>query len=331
MSGIVLLTITPQLGAQTRNQTSDKTSEGFVNNNGVNIWYKVEGADTSDATPLIIIHGGPGATARPFEKTIGPELSKNRKVVYMDYRGAGRSERPKDPDQYSFDILSDDIEALRKHLGINKWALFGHSNGGVTVITYAKKYPAHVSSIILCCPLLSPTDLEMNMIYKVALAPSAQYEEARAIYQSNGTYEERFFKLLDLIDQETRYTLQYHHPENRDVLEKIQTQLGEEIGRGLMAPALVQGLIKNGLFEFDAFKSANELAMPTLLLLGRYDSEVSLDNAMKFSLAVPDGYVALLDNSGHHPYLEETEKSVGHITSFLIRHSDDLDSQILNE
>ena len=318
---ICLLIIVPQLEAQSETQLLKSNGEGYVTNDGVKIWYRVEGTSTANSIPLIIIHGGPGCTARPFEKTIGPEIAKARQVIYMDYRGCGRSDRPKDPNKYSFAILASDAEAIRKKLGIEKWSVFGHSNGGATAITYALKYPNSVAALILCCPLLSPTDLEMNMIHKVALTPSDQYEEARAIYKSNESSEVRFDKLLELIDQQTRYKFQYYDPKNNDVLNNMQAELGKEIGKDLMEPALIQGLIANGFFEFDAFKSANDLRMPVLVLLGRYDSEISLDNAMKFALTVPDGYVALLNKSGHHPYLEETQATAQQINSFLLRHS----------
>jgi proline iminopeptidase len=296
-------------------------SEGYVTNGGVRIWYKVEGANLSNAIPLLMIHGGPGATARPFEKTIGPEISRNRPVIYMDYRGAGRSARPKDPGQYSLVILASDAEAIRKHLGIEKWSVFGHSNGGATAIAYALQYTGHVATIILCDPLLSPIDLEMNMIHKVALAPADKFEQARAIYKSAQSDEERFGKLLDLIDVKTRYGFQYFNPDNSAVLERIQADLAREIGKELMEPALIQGLMASGLFQFDAFKSAKDLPMPVLILLGRYDSEVSIDNAMKFALTVPDGYVTVLNQSGHHPYLEETKSSAQQINVFLSSHS----------
>lgn len=86
---ICLLIIVPQLEAQSQKQVLKSDSEGFVTNSGVKIWYKVEGTSTSNSIPLVIIHGGPGATARPFEKTIGPEIAKVRQVIYMDYRGSG--------------------------------------------------------------------------------------------------------------------------------------------------------------------------------------------------------------------------------------------------
>jgi pimeloyl-ACP methyl ester carboxylesterase len=87
-----------------------------------------------------------------------------------------------------------------------------------------------------------------------------------------------------------------------------------------MEPALMQGLIEHGFFEFDAFKTSRRLTMPVLLVLGRYDSEISIDNAMRFSLSVPDGYTALLDKSGHHPYLEETKASAAIVDGFLSRY-----------
>ena len=308
------------LPAQTKSNFTD--GEGFVNVDGVKIWYKVEGARGTNKTPVLMIHGGPGATARPFEKTIGPLLANSRPVIYMDYRGAGRSDRPKDPKKYSFTILANDAEVLRKHLGIEKWAVFGHSNGGATALTYALRDSNHVAAVILCDPLLSPADLEMNMIHKTALAPADKYEQARAIYKSGASEEERFGRLLDLLDQKTRDSFQFYDPVNSSLYGQIQSELSKEIGKGLMEPALIQGLIASGFFQFDAFKSAAFVSMPTLLILGRYDSEISLDNSMKFALTVPDGYVAVMNRSGHHPYLEETIASAEKIDAFLSVHVD---------
>jgi proline iminopeptidase len=318
-ASIILLAIVLVVGslpAQTKSNLTD--GEGFVNNDGLKIWYKVDGARGTNTTPLLMIHGGPGATARPFEKTIGPVLAKSRPVIYMDYRGTGRSDRPKDLKKYSFTILASDAEVLHKHLGIGKWAVFGHSNGGATALTYARRDSNHVAAIILCDPLLSPADLEMN----TALAPADKYEQARAIYKSGAGEEERFGRLLDLLDQKTRDSFQFYDPVNSSRYGRIQNELSKEIGKGLMELALIQGLIASGFFQFDAFKSAAQVTMPTLLLLGRYDSEISIDNSMKFALAAPDGYVAVMNRSGHHPYLEETIASGEKIDAFLSAHVD---------
>jgi pimeloyl-ACP methyl ester carboxylesterase len=162
------------------------------------------------------------------------------------------------------------------------------------------------------------------MIHKVALTPLNQFEQARAVYKSNQSEEVRFNKLLELIDMKTRYKFQYYDSENSAALNKIQDDLGKEIGKSLMGPALIGGLISSRLLQFNAFDSANNLLMPVLILLGRYDSEISLNNAMKFALTIPDGYIALLNSSGHHPYLEETKACAQRLSDFLLRHSPDL-------
>ncbi len=82
----------------------------------------------------------------------------------------------------------------------------------------------------------------------------------------------------------------------------------------------MQGLIAGGFFQFDAFMSAADLPMRVLLLLGRYDSETSIENAMRFALTVPDGYIAILSQSGHHPYLEEKVASAEQVNLFLSDH-----------
>jgi pimeloyl-ACP methyl ester carboxylesterase len=65
---------------------------------------------------------------------------------------------------------------------------------------------------------------------------------------------------------------------------------------------------------------AGELTGPVLVLVGRYDSEISVDNAIRFSLAVPDGRVVILERSGHHPYLEETDVCAQKIAAFVAQH-----------
>ena len=295
----------------------------FCNREGVQIWYRVEGNLNSENTPILLIHGGPGATAYPFEKTIGPLLARNRPVIYMDYRGSGRSDRPNSPDAYSFEILAADAEHIRQKLGIEKWAVFGHSNGGATALTYACNYPSPTVSLLLCDPLLSAEDLQINMINKVLMSPPDRYVAARETYQSDRSMEDKFSTLLELIDQETRYRFQYYRAESSDVLNQIQNELSERMQRGLMAPQLIQGLIQNGFFEFDAHALASDLNMPILLLLGRYDCEISLDNAKRFAMEIRNGYVEFFDKSGHHPYLEETEKCSKVIESFLQAEADD--------
>ena len=106
----LLATLFLLLIAHLQVQSQATETEGYVVNDSTRVWFRVEGGVHTDAIPILLLHGGPGATARPFEKTIGPLLGKTHKVIYMDYRGAGRSDRPNDPAKYSLAVLASDIE-----------------------------------------------------------------------------------------------------------------------------------------------------------------------------------------------------------------------------
>lgn len=294
-----------------------RDGEGFVLSDGVKIWYRVDGA-TRRGTPILIIHGGPGETARPFERTIGPLLALSRPVIYTDYRGAGRSERPPEPAKYSFKQLADDVEAIRNALGIVGWAVFGHSNGGATAITYALQHSAATRALILCDPLLSPRDLEINMAHKVTRAPPAQAKKLRAIFLSRAPLAERFVQMFPAMDPGWQQRLMFYDPRAGAIFDEIQRELSMELGgKRLMTPALFDGLVASGFFAFDAFSSIGRLTTPTLVLVGRVDSELSIDNAALFSASLPAGHFAVIEQAGHFPFLESPGATTAEITRFL--------------
>jgi len=117
---------------------------------GVSIWYTVKGHGTKP--PIIVIHGGPGMDSNSLAADFAP-LEKNHRLVYYDQRGGGRSSLPADTKLLTIDHHVDDLEALRKHLGIDKVVLIGHSFGPAIAANYAMKYPEHVDRMIFIGPI----------------------------------------------------------------------------------------------------------------------------------------------------------------------------------
>src|SRR5580693_6177420 len=100
-----------------------------------------------DKRPLVFLHGGPGYNSYSFEKTIGAKLEDHAQMIYFDERGSGRSERPWTKN-YEMASLTQDLEALRKSLGIPQISLIGHSFGGTIALEYAARYPDQVQKLI---------------------------------------------------------------------------------------------------------------------------------------------------------------------------------------
>ena len=119
--------------------------EGFVDAHGVLIYYTTIGR----GAPLVIVHGGPGASHDYFLPYLLP-LARHNKLIFIDERGSGRSEKLEDPKGYTVENMVEDVEAVRTGLGLGKIALLGHSYGGVLAQAYALKYQQNLTHLILC-------------------------------------------------------------------------------------------------------------------------------------------------------------------------------------
>ena len=118
--------------------------EGYVNANGVMIYYKIIG----HGEPLLVVHGGPGASHDYFLPYLLP-LARHNRVVFIDERGSGRSQQLENPADYTVENMVEDVEAVRQSLGLGKMSLLGHSYGGVLAQAYALKYQQNLSHLIL--------------------------------------------------------------------------------------------------------------------------------------------------------------------------------------
>ena len=98
--------------------------------------------------PVLIINGGPGMNSNGFAP-LAKKLSENNTTIIYDQRGTGNSEiKDLNPVNFTIDLMVDDIEKLRQHLGYEKWIVLGHSFGGMLAYAYASEYPERVKAMI---------------------------------------------------------------------------------------------------------------------------------------------------------------------------------------
>src|SRR5258708_3842278 len=141
--------------------------EGFVDAHGALVYYKTLGR----GQPLLILHGGPGASHDYFLPHLLP-LARRHRLVFIDERGSGRSERLENPRTYTVENMVEDTEAVRQALGLDRVALLGHSYGGILAQAYAFKYQAHLTHLLLCSTVHSTQ--AMNQVFvrmKQQMAP----------------------------------------------------------------------------------------------------------------------------------------------------------------
>jgi proline iminopeptidase len=96
--------------------------QGYVDAHGEMIYYEIIG----HGPPLMIVHGGPGASHDYFLPYLLP-LARQNRLIFIDERGSGRSEKLDDASGYTVENMVEDVEAVRQDLGLGKISLLGHS------------------------------------------------------------------------------------------------------------------------------------------------------------------------------------------------------------
>ncbi|PKP46294.1 MAG: hypothetical protein CVT95_07200, partial [Bacteroidetes bacterium HGW-Bacteroidetes-12] len=134
------------------NKDNDSLSTGKVEDknieiNGINHYFKIIGT----GEPILVLHGGPGLFSDYLISSF-EGLAEGYQFIFYDQRGSGKTDFPKDTASISIDNFVEDIEAIRKHLKIDKITLSGHSWGGLLALFYAKKYPDNLNKLILIAP-----------------------------------------------------------------------------------------------------------------------------------------------------------------------------------
>lgn len=119
---------------------------GWLNRgDGHEIYYELCG--NPQGTPVVVLHGGPGSGCTPTQRRFfDPTFYR---VILLDQRGCGRSRPAGGTRDNTTWHLVEDIEALRQHLNIDHWMVFGGSWGSTLALAYASPHHSHVTALIL--------------------------------------------------------------------------------------------------------------------------------------------------------------------------------------
>jgi proline iminopeptidase len=118
------------------------------------IYFDIDGAGLAvgasslrEKPVAFVIHGGPGSDHSGFRGPLAP-LTEKLQLVYFDHRGSGRSARG-DKAKYTLDENVEDMEALRRYLGLGPIVTIGTSYGGMVGMAHAARHPDSVSHLVL--------------------------------------------------------------------------------------------------------------------------------------------------------------------------------------
>jgi len=291
--------------------------EGFVDANGVMIYYLALGR----GEPLMIVHGGPGASHDYFLPYLLP-LARHNRVIFIDERGSGRSQQLENRAEYTVENMVEDVEAVRRALNLGKITLLGHSYGGALAQAYALKYQQNLSHLILASTWSSSAAL--NKIFermKQNMSPELRERIARlegaGLFGHGKDYQKNRYTDEYMIAAwgEGYFPYVYHNrPDpNYDPIDngKMSWELYREMW-GEHGEFIIDGNLKSVEYT-DRLAS---IRVPTLIVVGEHDEcDPSLSQAMQEKIA--GSKLVILPKAGHMTFVDQTGMFISAVSDFL--------------
>jgi proline iminopeptidase len=278
---------------------------------GTRLYFDVEGAGlVPDGAAMrerpvaLVIHGGPGGDHTGFKPGMSP-LAAHMQLVYFDHRGQGRSDRG-DPATYTLDENVEDMEALRRHLGLDAIVSIGTSYGGMVAMAHAARYPEAISHLFLI----------------VTAAHGGFMPRAQAIVAERGTPEQkRVCETLWAGGFRTEHEMREYYRLMGPMYARHHDEAKAAMGRAraIYAPEpLNRAFGPDGfLRRFDLRPELAHITAPTLILAGRHDWICPPEFSEEIHRLTPGSELRVFQDSSHSIRVDEPVAMIEAVAGFV--------------
>jgi len=278
--------------------------------NGHSVWTNLVGS--GPGLPLLLLHGGPGAGHDYLEPlaTLGSE----RPVVFYDQLGCGKSDIPENPALWTIERFADEVQEVRNKLGIERCHLLGQSWGGWLGLEYLLREPPDLASVVLASTSASIPEFslecerligELPETHRIALknyGEGGEFKHPDYIAAEEFFYQRHLCRLSEWPDCLMRTLENLHHTPVYDAINGPNefTTIGN-------------------LRYWDRTAELKKISTPTLITCGRHD-ELGPRCAQTLHAGIKGSSLQVFEESAHVAHIEETEKYLECISTFLKAH-----------
>jgi pimeloyl-ACP methyl ester carboxylesterase len=269
--------------------------------NGARLYYEVHGPD--DAPAVVILHGGPGVgDCRDQVRDYRP-LTDEFRLLFYDARGSGRSE---EQPPYTHEQWVADVDELTRQLGMDTFALLGHSYGGIVAQEYVIAHPERVRQLVLVDT--SPSTVENEESIRRALAagrPDIEEGWLRKLFEGRVDSDDEMHGMW-----ESLLPLYFDGP------------FDPELPKQMADDTYFHHATHNYAFSvnnpnFDVRDRLPGVDVPTLVVCGANDWITPLPKSEEIVSLIPSSRLEVFDRSGHMPMVEEPDKFIDVLRGFL--------------
>jgi L-proline amide hydrolase len=283
-------------------------------------WYRVDGdLGASGPAPLVILHGGPGAAHDYLEPVADLASTAGRPCVLYDQIGCGRSQHLPDAPAgfWTVELFRRELAALVEHLNIaGRYHVLGQSWGGMLGMEHALEHPPGLRSLVVAN---SPASIELWLSeanrLRSLLPPEVQDTLTRheaANTTDSEAYEQAVMKFYE------RHLCRIPFP---DALRRTFAQLAEDptVYHTMNGPSEFH--VIGTLTGWDITSRLRDVRVPVLVISGEHD-EATPTVVRPLVDALPDARWELVEGASHSTHLEQPERFLALVETFLSAHDE---------
>jgi len=264
---------------------------------GVSLWTDEVGA----GFPVFVLHGGPGLDHQHFRPWLDP-LADEFRLLYLDERGQGRSERV-EPASLSLDVFAKDVDLAAEALGLDAFALLGHSFGAIIATRHAIELGTAAGYVIS-----GGGDSSAALEQDVAESLEAMGEAGKPIAES--WEQERTVETEEEFRELMRVQWPFHFA--GPVPESFQDET-------IYTPEVIRYFASAGYGDFDYVPDLPRVTRPTLVLVGEVDRTTTLRAARVLHEGIAGSGLTVIPAVGHMSFIEAPDAYLNAVRPFLRR------------
>jgi proline-specific peptidase len=274
---------------------------------GVRIFYQSVGPETKQ--PLIVLHGGPGMDHTYFRPWLDV-LSDTFRLIYVDQRGQGRSERV-DPSTLSPEVFAEDVSKLANTLGLEGYAVLGHSYGSFVALTHAVNNGGGSHYVI------SHGTASMSKSMPEVEANLASFEPIELREQVTWSWaQEPHIRTQEEAARLMEAQMPFHFASVASEGYRRFVAHGDET---VYSPEVLAYISAHGY----TLELEDRLAMvdkPVLVITGEHDRTCTPRAAREMQAGLPNSELKIIEGAGHMSFIEEPEVYFSVVRDFFRRH-----------
>ncbi len=281
---------------------------GHIDVPGGKVWYRSVGSGPK--TPLLLLHGGPGA-GHDYLLPLRA-LARDRRVIFYDQLGCGRSDAPEDETLYRVPRFVEEVDAVRRALKLDRVILYGHSWGSILAIECA--VTGHfdgVEKLILAGALASVPQFVAGVGRLIDAMPHGAGKRLRALEAAGKTDSKEYQDLVGLFYSLYVCRMNPPPPEFLAAGENLQKSPAYRVMNGPNEFTVV-----GNLKDWDRTSELHEVNVPTLITTGQYD-EVSLDCHQTIRAGIKGSRLQIFSGCSHLTMLEQPARYAAALRRFI--------------